>query len=132
MTIEEVKKEFEKSPYLQHLGIEIVKFEEGDVEIKLKVESHLLNRNEVVHGGVYASVMDLIQKMHLRSVIKTNCHASSSTIHFTAPLKNGTIYAKASIISKGYKTAFVDGFLTDESGKLVSRGTGTYRIIRCE
>ncbi|RNF40216.1 PaaI family thioesterase [Planococcus salinus] len=130
MTIEEIKKEFEASPYLRHLGVEILRFEEGDVEIKLQVEPRLLNRNDVVHGGVYASVMDLIQKMHLQSVTKTKCKVNSSIIHFTAPLKEGAIYAKASILSRSYKTAFVDGVLTDGNGKLVSRGTGTYKIIR--
>ena len=60
MMIKGIKKEFEESPYLQHLGIEILSFEEENVEIKLNVEQHLLNKNGPIHGGVYASMMDLI------------------------------------------------------------------------
>ena len=132
MMIKGIKKEFEESPYLQHLGIEILSFEEENVEIKLNVEQHLLNRNGTIHGGVYASMMALIQRMHLRSVTRTKCTAISSTVHFTAPIKTGAIHARASIVSRAYKTAFVDGILTDENGTLISRGTGTYKIIRAE
>lgn len=132
MMIQGIKKEFEESPYLQHLGIEILTFEEENVEIKLNVGPHLLNTNGTIHGGVYASMMNLIQRMHLRSVTRTKCSAISSTVHFTSAIKTGAIYAKATIVTSTYKTAFVDGILTDENGNLISRGTGTYKIIRTE
>ena len=130
ITIKEIKKEFEKNAFLQHLGIEILSFEEGNVTIKLSVQNNLLNTKGTLHGGVYASVLDFIQSMHLRSITKTRCLATSSTVHFTSPVKTGAIFAKASIISRGYKTAFVDGVIKDEDGKIISKGTGTYKIIR--
>ena len=128
-TIEEIKKEFENSPYLRHLGVEILTFEEGDVKIKLAVQNYLLNKKGTLHGGVYASLLDFIQSMHLCSVTKTRCAVISSTVHFTAPVTTGIIYAEASIISKGYKTAFIEGILRDSKGNLVSKGTGTYKLI---
>ncbi|MEW9502059.1 PaaI family thioesterase [Jeotgalibacillus marinus] len=130
MMIEEIKKEFEECPYLQHLGIKILAFEEENVEIKLSLQQYLLNTKRTLHGGVHASMMGFIQSMHLRSVTRTRCIATSSTVHFTAPVKTGDIYAKASIISRGYKTAFVDSIVRDEEGDIVSKGTGTYKIIR--
>ncbi len=132
MTIEEIQKEFEECPYLQHLGIEILSIETENTKIKLNVQPYLLNTKGTLHGGVYASMLDFIQKMHLRSVTQTRCVPISSTVYFTAPVKTGTVYAEASIISRGYKTAFVDGIIRSESGEIISKGTGTYKIIRTE
>lgn len=130
--IEAIKKEFEECSYFNHLGVEIVSFEEENVEIKINLQDYLLNTKGTLHGGVYASMMGFIQSMHLRSATKTRCIPISSTVHFTAPVKKGAIYAKASIISRGYKTAFVDSILRDEAGKIVSIGTGTYNLIRMD
>ena len=132
MTVEVIKREFEQSPYLQHLGITIQSFEEGNVELKLIVENFLLNKYGTLHGGVYASMLDLIQRMHLCSVTETRCKSISSTVHFTAPVKTGAIYAHASIISMTYKTAFVEGILRDADGKIISKGTGTFQLIRVD
>ncbi len=129
LTIDEIHKEFAHCPYLHHLGIEIVSFEEENVRIKLNIKNELLNTNGTLHGGVYASIIDFVQSMHLRSVTKTRCVTMSLTVHFTAPVKTGYIYAEAHIISKGHKTAFVDGVIKDEYGNVVSKGTGTFKLI---
>ncbi|KAB7707812.1 hotdog fold thioesterase [Bacillus aerolatus] len=130
MLLEDIVKEFEECPFLQHLGLEILQFEEGDVKIKLAMKDYLLNTNNTLHGGVYASVLDFIQSMHLRSVTKTRCVTTNLTVHYTAPVTGGEIFAEAEIISKGYKTAFVEGTIKDETGKLLSKGTGTFKLIR--
>ncbi|MFL0364918.1 PaaI family thioesterase [Pseudobacillus sp. 179-B 2D1 NHS] len=130
MLLEDIIKEFEECPFLQHLGLDILKFEEGDVRIKLTIQEHLLNTNYTLHGGVYASVLDFIQSMYLRSVTKTRCVTTNLTIHYTAPVSAGEMFAEASIISKGYKTAFVEGILKDQEGGLLAKGTGTFKLIQ--
>ncbi|MER2090328.1 MAG: PaaI family thioesterase [Sporosarcina sp.] len=132
MTVGEIKKEFVESPYLQHLGIEILSIEKENTRIKLNVQDYLLNTKGTLHGGVTASMLDFVQKMHLRSVCNTRCVPISSTVHFTAPVKTGAIYAEASIISSSYKTAFLEGIITSESGDIISKGTGTFKLIRDE
>ena len=129
MLLEEIEKEFEECPFLHHLGLEVIRFEEGDVQIKLSMKECLLNTNHTLHGGVYAAVLDFIQSMHLRSVTKTRCVTTTSTVHYTAPVTGGVIFAEAEIISKGYKTAFVEGTIKDPAGKLLAKGTGTFKLI---
>lgn len=130
MLFEEVVQEFEECPFLHHLGLEIVRFEEGDVQIKLSMKDDLLNTNNTLHGGVYASILDFIQSMQLRSITKTRCVTTSSTVHYVAPVTGGEIFAEAEVISKGYKTAFVEGTIKDHTGKLIAKGTGTFKLIR--
>ncbi|MBM7649052.1 uncharacterized protein (TIGR00369 family) [Bacillus ectoiniformans] len=129
LTVEEIKQELDECPYLHHLGIEIMTFEEGNVTFRLPVSPHLLNTNGTLHGGVYASLIDFVQSMYLRSVTKTRCVTTSLTVHFTKPIKTGYVYAEAEIISKGYKIAFVDGVLKDEEGNVICKGTGTFKLI---
>lgn len=130
MLLEEIIKEFEECPFFQHLGLDILQFEEGNVRIKLTIQEYLLNTNHTLHGGVYASVLDFIQSMYLRSVTKTRCVTTNLTIHYTAPVSAGEVFAEASIISRGYKTAFVEGILKDQAGRLLAKGTGTFKLIR--
>ncbi|MEK4030456.1 PaaI family thioesterase [Pseudobacillus sp. FSL P4-0506] len=130
MLLEDILKEFEECPFLHHLGLEIVRFEEGNVQIKLSMKDYLLNTNHTLHGGVYASILDFIQSMHLRSVTKTRCVTTSSTVHFVAPVTGGEILAEAEVISKGHKMAFVEGTMKDREGKLIAKGTGTFKLIQ--
>lgn len=130
MTIGKIKKEFEECPYLQHLGIEILSIDKEDTKIMLNVQPYHLNKNGTLHGGVYASMLDFIQKIHLSSVTKMRCVSMSSSVHFTAPVTKGTVYAEALILSGGYKTIIVDGIIRSESGEIISKGTGTFKIIR--
>lgn len=130
MTIRKINKEFEECPYLQHLGIEIRSFEKEDTKIMLHVQPDLLNTNGTLHGGVYASMLDFIQKIHLSSVTELRCVSVSSSVYFTAPVTKGTIYAEASIISRGYKTVIVEGIIRNERGDICSKGIGTFKMIR--
>ncbi|SEA32501.1 uncharacterized domain 1-containing protein [Thalassobacillus cyri] len=129
MDVEDIRKEFENCPYFHYMGLEIIFFEKENVRIQLNIKPEFLNTNGTLHGGVYAAAIDFIQSMHLRSVTNTRCVTTNLTIHFTAPIKTGTIFAEASIISRGHKTAFVDGILKDENGKVISKGTGTFKLI---
>ncbi|ARK26215.1 hypothetical protein SporoP37_07210 [Sporosarcina sp. P37] len=129
MKLVEVKDEFIQSPYVQHLGIQITKFEEGDVQAKLDVHDSLLNFVGTVNGGVIASVHDIIQSMQLRSVIKKRCVTINLNINYIAPIMTETIYAEARITSKTYKTAFMEGVIKDADGNIISTAAGVFKII---
>lgn len=128
--LEEIRKEFENCSLLQHYDIDIVEFEEGNVLLKTIVQPHMLNTNGTLHGGIYASLIDTVFSMHLRSLTRTRCVTTNLNIYYTAPVKKGAVYAKASIISRGYKTAFLEGVLEDENNNVIAKGTGMFKIIR--
>jgi uncharacterized protein (TIGR00369 family) len=70
VTLEDVQKSFESSPFFSHIGFEIIRFEEGNCMIKLNIREHLLNINGTLHGGVHATMLDFILGMTIRSVTK--------------------------------------------------------------
>jgi uncharacterized protein (TIGR00369 family) len=50
-------------------------------------------------------------------------------VNFLAPAKPGSLTARGMIVHKGKRTAVGDCQVTDEAGKLVSKGTATYLVL---
>ncbi|WP_233522507.1 PaaI family thioesterase [Peribacillus glennii] len=125
-----VKDSFLNSPFYNHLGLEIIQFQDNNVKIKLAVKENLLNANGTLHGGVLASMLDFIQGMLLRSVTKTKCVTISLNTHFLASVTEGDVFAEAKILQLGYKIATLEGQITDSGNKLLAKGIGTFKILR--
>jgi uncharacterized protein (TIGR00369 family) len=130
VTVEDIRQSFEGSSFLSHMGIEIVRFEEGNVVLKLNIEDYLLNVNKTLHGGVHATMLDTILGMIVRSVSKTRVTTTSLTIHYLDSLSAGEIFAEAKVIKLGYKIAFAEGEIKDANGNVIAKGTGTFKLIR--
>ncbi|WP_335509096.1 PaaI family thioesterase [Bacillus sp. JJ722] len=132
MTIKDIQQEFEQCPFFLHLGLNMVNFEEGNVVVKISVEEYLKNTHGTLHGGVIASILDFIQCMQIRSVIDCSCLTLNLNTQYFASVSEGYLYASATILSNGFKTAFAEGILTDEQGNLVAKGTGNFKLVRTE
>ncbi|KHE66668.1 PaaI family thioesterase [Halobacillus sp. BBL2006] len=129
-TLEEVRESFETSPFFEHIGFEIDRFEAGDVILKLTVHDKLLNANGKLHGGVHASMIDIILGMAIRSTTKTRCTTISLNTHYLASLSNGTVMAKGRILQQGYKIVTAEGELYDDRGEMIAKGMGSYKLLR--
>ncbi|MGM7636766.1 PaaI family thioesterase [Bacillus sp. Hm123] len=129
-TLQFIKEDFENNVFFQHIGFEVVEFTDDRVKIKLNIKDVLLNTNGTLHGGVYATMLDFIQGMLLRAVTKEKCVTTNLTTHFLASVSSGEIFAEATILQQGYKIAFIEGEITDADGRLLGKGTGTFKIIR--
>lgn len=129
-TIDEVRESFESSPFFSHIGFEIVHFEEGNVLLKLPVHEKLYNVNGTLHGGVHATMIDLILGMAIRSTTKTRCTTMNLNINYLAPASGGEIEAKGRILKQGYRIVTAEGELYDQKGNMMAKGIGTFKLIR--
>nr|WP_082236005.1 PaaI family thioesterase [Halobacillus massiliensis] len=129
-TIDEVRKSFEDSPYFSHIGFEIAQFEEGNVLLNLAVHENLYNVNGTLHGGVHASMLDLILGMAIRSTTKTRCSTINLNINYLAPAGEGKLTASGRILQKGYKIVTAEGEIYDQENSLIAKGIGTFKLIR--
>jgi len=128
--IEDVRKSFESSPFFSHIGFEIIEFEEGNVLLKLPIRNQLLNANDSLHGGVHATMLDLVLGMAIRSTTKTRCTTISLNINYLSPSTEGVVYATGKIMKQGYLTVVAEGEMKDENGEFLAKGMGTYKLIR--
>ncbi|MGV2621416.1 UNVERIFIED_CONTAM: PaaI family thioesterase [Halobacillus marinus] len=129
-SVDDVRLSFEQSPYFQHIGFEIIRFEEGDVLLKLAVTDKLRNVNGTLHGGVHASMIDLILGMTIRSATKTRCSTINLNVHYLAPVSGGDLYAKGKLLQQGYKIVTAEAEMYDREGVMAAKGMGTFKLIR--
>ncbi|MBY0096816.1 PaaI family thioesterase [Mesobacillus maritimus] len=121
---------FDKNPYLNHLGFEVMVQDGKDILVKLSIDSRHLNIQQNLHGGVHASMLDTIQSVALKTVYKTNVTALNLNVHYVTGINQGLITANARIIQQGYKIAAVESEIVDERGELIAKGSGVYKIRR--
>lgn len=130
MTLEDIRKIFEQSPFFLHMGFEFVHFEEDKVVLKLPITAPLLNVNGTLHGGVHAAMLDQVCGLLLRVTTKRPCATINLNLNYLAPSSEGALFASAKIVQQGYKIAVVEGVIYEESGKLAAKGMGTFKLIR--
>jgi|SRR5690625_771549 len=130
MLIDEVRESFEASPFFSHIGFEIIHFQEANVLLRLPITQQLLNANGTLHGGVHATMLDLILGMAIRTTTRTRCVTINLNINYLAPAVSGNIFASGKIIKQGYRTVAAEGELFDEQENLLAKGIGTYKLVR--
>lgn len=130
MTLSDIREIFEQSAFFKHMGFEIVHFAEDKVLLKLAITAPLINVNGTLHGGVHAAMLDQICGMVIRATTKNRCATINLNLNYLAPSSEGDLFATAKIIQQGYRIAVVEGEIFEESGNLVAKGMGTFKLMR--
>lgn len=131
VAMKDIRESFEDSTFFSHIGFDIVRFEEGNVLLELEVTETLLNVNKTLHGGVKASMLDLILAMAVRSITKTRCVTVTLNVNYLAPSYFGeVVHAKGKVIQQGYRTVTAEGELFNSEGEMITKGVATFRLIR--
>jgi len=120
-----------KMPFYRFMGIRLTKLGWGRSEIRVGVGRGLTQNAGFAHGGVSASLIDSAVGLSLCTMIDRGSAITTIDlqVNFLAPAKQGSLTARGRIVHKGKRTAVGDCHVTDEGGKLVSKGTATYLIL---
>lgn len=95
------------------------------------VERRHLNINQVVHGGVYATILDTAMGGAVVTLLREQevTATTSLYIEFLRPAREGqALRAKGEVVRRGRHLAFVKGDLVDGDGKGLSQAHGTWYI----
>ena len=99
------------------------------------VEARHLNINGIVHGGVYATILDTAMGGSVVSLL-TEEEVTATTslyIEFLRPAGEGQhLQAKGEVVRRGRHLAFVEGNLFDEAETRLSQAHGTWYIWSTE
>lgn len=125
-----VLKQLETSPFFNHIGFELFRYDDDQIGLRLPLKEELLNTNKTVHGGVHASMLAMIQTTVLHSIYQAPAVAMNLDVHYFTATNAGNLYAKAKILQKGYKLATVEAEIQDDQQQVVAKGTGIYKILR--
>jgi len=128
-------------PFVEALGCELLRFENGEADIALTPRDEHLNSWSVVHGGVTMTLLDVAMAHAARSVGVVAADADKEppdgrgvvTIEMKTSFMRpglGRVVAKGRLLAQTATMAFCEGSLVDESGTVVAHATGTFKYLR--
>ncbi len=111
----------------------VIQIEDGVVRVLLDIDQRHINRNDGLHGGIIAMLLDAAsgytaslsqdgQTLHPVATV-------TMTVNYLAPAISGRVNATAEVTGGGRRIAFVDAQLVDAKGTLVATSTGTFRLL---
>jgi acyl-CoA thioesterase len=123
--IDEMRKKFDESPCAVYMGMSLVELSKGYARVKLELKKEHLNWENMIHGGIVATVLD--QAFGCACNTLDNIHvAVQMNIHFMkAPAVGETIYAESRVIHAGKRMGTSEMKVCDSRGKEIARATGT-------
>jgi len=92
------------------LDIEVLQRDEHAIVARLPVTDGLKQPLGLVHGGVFATLADVL--------VVTEGRAISNQTSFLRPITDGTIHARARRRHRGRTTAVWEVDITDDAGRL--------------
>ena len=122
-------------PFVEMLGFELLKFEEGEAEIALMLRDELCNSWSVAHGGVTMTLLDVAMARAARSPNQPG-HATSQGV-VTIEMKTsflrpglGRMTGRGRLLQRTASMAFCEASVHDQSGQLVAHATGTFKYLK--
>jgi uncharacterized protein (TIGR00369 family) len=120
-------------PFLDHLGVEVVEFGGGRATLEMLVLDHHCNSMKVSHGGVVMTMLDAGMAIAGRAAhtddyeSDVNCLTVEMKTTFIAPGR-GRLRVVGTCLHKGASLMFCEGEARDESGSIVARASGTFKL----
>ena len=111
---------FANDNFAKHIGIELIRAEDGCAEAKVKLEDCHLNAYGIGHCGLLYSLSVWACAVALYS-IGTKAVALNGSISYLSVAEAGSVvYAKATTKRDGKKISHASSELVDQDGKLVA------------
>jgi len=110
-----------------------LKPEHGGAACWLDIRPGHLNRNDLLHGGIMAMLLDIACGCAASKVFDETTLAPVLTVslnmHYVAPVYSGRVTATGKVSGGGRKLAFADGELRADDGKLIASAAGVFKRI---
>ena len=112
-------------PIASVLGMKLRELAPGHARVAMIVRPEYMNFNGMLFGGIVMSVTDQSFAFATNSVARRNV-ASQMNIHFIGTAEVGDeIIAECRVIKAGRRVCVSEITVTNQSGKLIARATGT-------
>lgn len=125
------------SPFQRFIGFRRTAQEEGVIRLELTMRPELENPLGIPHGGVHAAMLDSAMgwagtwagdDTPVRKSVTLNLNVS----YLATPANTGEatlLIAEGRKVGGGRKVFFSEGELRDQTGRLLARGSATFRYL---
>ncbi len=122
-----------QSPFMEQLGLELIRRGDGIAETALRVQGRHLRSRGIMHGGVAASLLDSTMGLAAASRAPHGYFTVTVqlSINYTRPAwLDEDLKIVANIEHAGQQTAVARGEIKTSDGMLVALGTATFMFVR--
>jgi len=120
-----------KIPFADHLGIELREATRDRCVVSIVRKPELLNSWGAAHGGVVMTMLDLVMSLAVRA--HYGVAGGVATVDLSIGFINpgvGTVHAEGRVLQGGKSTAFCESEARDDSGKLLAKAIGTFKLLQ--
>jgi len=121
-------------PFLKHLGIELVRMGDGEAEMSLIVRDEHLQTMGIVHGGVFASILDSVTWWAAFAAQPRDGAGRLTSVdlkvNYLSALRSGRAVARARCKKVGARICYATAEILDDAGKLLADGSSTLLVTR--
>ena len=116
--------------HVADLGLDPQGFDGDEYVIELLLKPRHLNVGGIVHGGVLCSLLDttMARSFFMAFGEELSAVTLEMKINFLSSAKTGTLTARAKVINRTKRTAFVEGRVENEDGRMVAKASATMMI----
>ena len=130
-------KVIEMTPYMVHLGMELVDASDSYAKLKLRYQDQNSTAAKALHGGAIASLIDTTGAMAAWTTaeVATPKYFGSTvgvTVNYLSAVIGQDCFAEGRVLKRGKEVIYAEVRVTNEDGKLCAQGTVIYRIIERE
>ncbi|MGH8778588.1 PaaI family thioesterase [Paraburkholderia sp.] len=120
-----------ESPFVDHLGVRLVRAVDGSSEVVLPLVHDHLNTWDVAHGGVTMTLADVALAMAARSLAADGVGVVTveMKVNFMQPGR-GELRAYARVLHRSTTMAYCEGEIRDSEGHFVAKALGTFKYMR--
>jgi uncharacterized protein (TIGR00369 family) len=119
-------------PYFSLISMEIKELVWGQCRIEAKVQEKHMQPFGLVHGGVFAGLVDAATFWAVFSEIDDGLGMTTVElkVNYLAPASKGILIAKGRSLKVGKTICLGEAFLEDENGALLAHGTSTTMVMK--
>jgi len=130
--LEAVAKKVNGSPFFTLISMHITNLVWGESRLEIAIEEKHFQPFGMVHGGVYASVVDAAAFWAVYPQIDDDFGVTTVELklNYLAPTSSGSLIAKGKSIKVGKSICLAEAWVEDETGKLIAHGTETMMVLK--
>jgi uncharacterized protein (TIGR00369 family) len=116
-----------RPPIADFVGLRLVSADGGSSVLEVTVDRRHHNPIGTVHGGIFADLADAAMGTALATLLAEGETFTTTdlAIHFLAPVREGLLRARARVIRRGRRAAYVECDVETEEGSLVAKAQST-------
>lgn len=112
-------------PIASFFNLKVLELSPGYTKVSMKIRPEYLNFNGLVFGAIIMSIADYAFSLAINSLNMPSV-ATQFNIHLLAPAAVGEeLTAEGRVLRNGKRVGISEMIVTNQSGKIIARATGT-------